>query len=172
MTPHSPTLPKVLLLLKEHLFGPLGLSLTHFLAEPESSEYTAHTFQLNDKAILYREAHITPTKTGQFVTLWKRSLQGPIEPYSISDPLNLVFISTRRGEEDGLFIFSKDILLKMGILSHENKEGKRAFRVYPPWDLAINNQAKKTQQWQVGYFLNLHQEKPMDLERAKRLLGI
>jgi hypothetical protein len=56
-------------------------------------------------------------------------------------------------------------LQEKGILSDDNKEGKRGFRVYPPWDIAINKQAKQTQEWQLKYFL----ETPIDLEKAKHL---
>ncbi|RYE38879.1 MAG: MepB domain containing protein, partial [Sphingobacteriales bacterium] len=38
------------------------------------------------------------------------------------------------------------------ILSGNGKNGKRGFRVYPPWDLTENSQARKTQQWQLEYF--------------------
>ncbi len=52
----------------------------------------------------------------------------------------------------GQFIFPKSILLVKGILSDGEKDGKRGFRVYPPWDKAVNKQAKQTQQWQLQYF--------------------
>lgn len=38
--------------------------------------------------------------------------------------------------ELGLFIFPKEALIKHGIFSVKSKGGKRAIRVYPPWDLS------------------------------------
>ena len=52
--------------------------------------------------------------------------------------------------------FPKKILYEQGILSDKNNEGKRGFRVYPPWDeITTNNQAKDTQTWQLKYFLEI-----------------
>ena len=168
----SPSLPQDLSILKEILFDTSGFSLAHLLPEPESADYAGYTFLLNGKYVRYREAHITPTKTGQFVTLWKRSSKGPIEPFSLSDPLDLVLISTRNQEQWGLFVFPKSILHQKGVVSDGTKEGKRALRVYPPWDTATNSQAKKTQQWQLDYFLEIKKESPIDFNRARRLLSV
>ena len=41
------------------------------------------------------------------------------------------------------------------IISTSKKEGKRGFRVYPPWDTATNKQAVKTQQWQLDYYYEI-----------------
>jgi MepB protein len=42
---------------------------------------------LNGLRVQYRVAKITPTKVGQFVTLWKRVGRGPIQPFDLSDPV-------------------------------------------------------------------------------------
>jgi hypothetical protein len=57
---------------------------------------------------------------------------------------------------------------QQGILSDNIKEGKRAIRVYPPWDKAENKQAIKTQAWQLLYFLEV--TPTFDFEKLKTLL--
>ena len=52
-------------------------------------------------------------------------------------------------------------------LAAEKKDGKRGFRVYPIWDLAINKQAEKTQKWQLNYFVEYNDK--TDLEFVKKL---
>jgi hypothetical protein len=37
-------------------------------------------------------------------------------------------------------------------VSKDGKGGKRAMRIYPPWDITDNRQAKKTQAWAVDVF--------------------
>lgn len=159
-------LPKDLIQIKKILHDNGNFEISHPLLELESSEYGACTFVLNNLNIRYRTAKITPTKTGQFVTLWKRINQGPIQPFDNSDPIDLFIISTRKDNHFGLFIFPKSVLIAKEIVS-DKKEGKRAIRVYPPWDITMSKQAQKTQKWQLDYFLEINQI--MDLKRAKLL---
>ncbi|MDR0329875.1 MAG: MepB family protein [Rickettsia sp.] len=42
-------------------------------------------------------------------------------------------------------------------------------RVYPPWDIVINKQAKKTQAWQLEYFLEIPRNKPINYARTQML---
>ena len=46
----------------------------------------------------------------------------------------------------------KLLLLSKKIVSYDNVEGKRGFRVYPEWVRAENHQARNTQKWQLDYF--------------------
>lgn len=105
----------------------------------------------SDKTI-HRTANITPKKIGQFVSIWKRNQEGITVPYEISDDFDFMIISTKKDNKAGQFIFPKAALLEQGIISTENKEGKRGIRVYPPWDTPENKQAIKTQAWQVVYW--------------------
>lgn len=66
--------------------------------------------------------------------------------------IDLFIISTRDENHFGQFIFPKSVLVKQGILTSGRKEGKRAMRVYPPWDTTTSPQAKKIQKWQLEYF--------------------
>ncbi|WP_264531153.1 MepB family protein [Flavobacterium sp. N502540] len=146
------SLPKDLIIAKEILYDCCDFDLTEPQPEAESNEYDAYRFRLNQKNICYRKAKITPTKTGQFVTLWKRNTTGIIEAFDFTDAIDLVIVSVRKNELFGQFVFPKPVLLEKGIFTTSTKEGKRATRVYPPWDETTSKQAQKTQQWQLNYF--------------------
>ncbi len=154
------------------IYTPCGFDWTSPLAEPESAEYGAYRFAVNGRSALFRVAKITPTKTGQFVTLWKRSSNGPIEPYSISDPIDLVIISVKEGNKFGQFIFPKAVLVQKGIVSSATKAGKRAIRVYPPWSQTNSKQAQQTQHWQLEFFLEINKDGSLDIKRAQQLFNL
>jgi hypothetical protein len=155
--------------LKEMVFAPCNLRLSHLIIENESKAYSACRFELNTLKIIFRTAKVTPTKSGQFVTLWKRIENGTIQPFDFSDKADLFIINTKNGFHSGQFIFPKSVLLQKGVLSTESKEGKRAFRVYSPWDLTSNKQAKNTQKWQLDYFLEIQSEQEINFSRVKML---
>lgn len=150
-------------------YAPSEMSISHFQEERESKEYGACTFEMSGLRILFRTAKITPTKVGQFVTLWKRIGEGPIMPYDIADPFDLVIVSVRNVKHFGQFVFTKKILCDKGIISSTNHEGKRAMRVYPSWDHADNATAKKTQKWQLDYFYEIDPLLPVEPHRVKEL---
>nr|WP_314895450.1 MepB family protein [uncultured Flavobacterium sp.] len=160
-------IPNILLKTKTLVFDPCGFELTNPVLEKESKDYGAYQFELNALKILFRVAKTTPTKVGQFVTLWKRLAKGPIQPFDVSDVIDLFIINTRSGDHFGQFVFPKSVLSQQGILTTDSKEGKRAIRVYPPWDTTTNKQAQKTQKWQLDYFLEIPLDKPINLNRAK-----
>lgn len=117
----------------------------------EANDYYGCQYCYNGNKYIQRTAKITPKKIGQFVTLWKRNTLGITSPFTASEELDFVIILCFKDKKMGRFIFSKDVLIKNGILS-EMKEGKRGFRVYPQWDTPQNKQAIKTQVWQLEYF--------------------
>lgn len=147
------------------VFEKIDLQLQNLQIEKESQDYFAAQFELNDLKIIFREAKITPTKIGQFVTLWKRIDQNPIEPFATSDDFDFVIINTKTATEFGQFVFSKLILEQKGYLKSESKKGKLGFRIYPSWDKTSNKQAQQTQKWQLDYFI----ETPINLSKAKSL---
>lgn len=161
-------IPSDLFLLKE-IYEKCNFKVSEIISEKESTEYSAYDLKINSLSVKFRTSKITPTKTGQFVTLWKRIENGPIAPFDSSDKIDFVIVSCRNNENFGQFIFPKSELIKKGIFTDE-KEGKRAIRVYPPWNIATNNQAKKTQEWQLKYFLNL--EKKVDCDLIKSLFEV
>lgn len=137
------------------IYDPLGIELTNFSVEVESHEYGASSFQINGLRAVCRNAKITPTKIGQFVTIWKRSSTGPIAPFAYDDPIDLVVVNVQKGDQVGQFIFPKPVLCQRGIFSTKTKEGKRGIRVYPPWDQPKSKQALRSQKWQLEYFLDI-----------------
>lgn len=160
-----------LLLSKEIVFDKAELQPASLQKETESEEYSAYRFVLNHKNICYREAKITPTKTGQFVTLWKRNQRGTIEPFDYSDDIDFVIVNVRKDQNWGQFIFPKKTLLEKGIFSTQNKEGIRATRVYPPWDETTSKQAQKTQKWQLDYFFLFTDQSNIDFKELKKIFA-
>lgn len=158
-----------LVLAKTLVYDRCSFKCSYPIVDSESFEYGACTFELNNLSAKYRVAKITPTKTGQFVTLWKRMGNGPIEPYNNSDSIDLCIISVRKENLFGHFVFPKSTLSKHGIITDGGKEGKRGFRVYPPWDKATNKQAQATQKWQLNFFLEIPIDAEIDLDRSKML---
>ena len=151
------------------VYQPLGLSCSAPVAESESADYGAFTFVLDGANICFRVAKTTPTKVGQFVTLWKRQGKGPIQPFDQSDTLDYCVVSTRTPDHFGQFVFSKSVLCARGIVSVAGVGGKRAMRVYPPWENTTSRQAAATQRWQADYFLDLTPGRPVDVRRARQL---
>ena len=129
-----------------------GLKIKNFVEEREGKEYSAASFEISNQRIIFRAGKITPTKIGQFVTLWKRVGQGPIMPFDVADPFDLFMISVREATSSGQFIFPKEVLLEKGVISKNNVGGKLAMRIYPSWDTTTNKQAAKAQAWQLEYF--------------------
>lgn len=154
------------------IYVPTDLKYSRLIKEIESEEYGAYSFQLNELIIRFRIAKTTPTKVGQFVTLWKRAGKGPIQPYDINDPFDFFVISTRKDNQFGQFIFPKSVLCKHDIVSVNGEGGKRAIRVYPPWEKSLNKQAQKSQNWQVKYFLDMSSAKSLDLDRILQLYSL
>ena len=159
----------ILLETKNLLFDKCGFDVSNIEIEKESSEYCAHLFEIDSKKILFRQAKITPTKIGQFVTIWKRNVEkNVIEPFDISDEIDLFVINVKFENRFGQFVFPKSILIEKGIVT-DKKEGKRAIRIYPIWDLTDSKQAQKTQKWQLDYFLEITIDGNLNINRAKLL---
>ena len=144
-----------LIQIETEIYKKCALAISEFKIEIESKEYYASQFKLNGFSIISRNSKITPTKTGQFVTFWKRNPNGPIEPFSETDLIDFYIVNVRTDNNFGQFVFPKSVLIEKGIISTDRKEGKRAFRVYASWDIAKNKQAERTQKWQLNYFFEI-----------------
>jgi len=152
------------------ILEPLGLFKTSSLEKDvESREYGGSDVCLNGQRIKFRCGKITPTKNGQFVTLWARDGKGT-RPYDEKDGVELIVVTIGDGAGHGHFMFPKTVLMQRGIISSAGKGGKRGIRVYPPWVRTESKQASATQDWQVKYFLG-QKGKEVDLAQAGRLLG-
>ena len=153
--------------IKTSIFDKCTLEVDNYKQEEESKDYSACQFELDGNTIVSRNSKITPKKTGQFVTFWKRNGEGPIEPFAEADDFHFYTVNVSTKNRLGQFVFPKSILIKKGIVSTQNKEGKRGFRVYPSWDHASSLQAQKTQKWQLDYFFEINEN--TDLELVKTL---
>lgn len=157
-------------ILQEKIYAKVNWPISELEYELESREYEACRFTIKNVHILSRTAKITPKKTGQFVTVWKRIGKGPIEPFHETDNIDYYLINIREADQMGQFIFPKAVLIQKGIISSKNSMGKRAFRVYPPWSPAQNKLAEKSKEWQKDYFLYLNDT--LDFEKMYRLYGV
>ncbi|PIF46111.1 hypothetical protein CLU96_3129 [Chryseobacterium sp. 52] len=156
----------------ERIFQPLGLELSNVQEDTEAKDYSGCSFKLNNLNIRFRTSKITPTKTGQFVTIWKRNEKGETAPFDSNDCFDFYLIGTSTNHHTGVFIFPEKILVEKGILSHGLKIGKRGIRVYPSWDITESKQAKATQKWQTEYFLDLSQNEETYVQKAKLLFDL
>ena len=157
-------------LFKKRIVDLFDFEIVNLKLNSESKEYSACSFTLNGKSIQFRVSKITPTKIGQFVTIWKRNKEGITEPYDSSDQLDFIIIFSKSGENAGHFLFPIAVLIEKGIISHKNKQGKRGIRVYPPWDIATNKQAQKTQSWQTNYFVSIKNNDATAIEIIRNIL--
>lgn len=155
----------------EEVYNPCRFDCSEPILEPQNAEYGAYIFTLNALAIRFRVAKITPTKVGQFVTLWERIGDHPIQPYDISDPADLFVISTRNGNHFGQFIFPKAVLGEQDILSDKGEGGKELSSL-PALGQSHESPSSKTQTWQSEYFLDIPANKPIDYLRAQALYGL
>lgn len=135
--------------------------------EAESAEYGACRAELHGKRLVLRVAKTTPTKTGQFVTIWKRPHPGAeIAPLDEADPVDAVIIAVTDGAQHGFFILPRSVLIERGVMSRAGQGGKRALRVYPPWCAPESIQAQRTQRWQGEWFVAAG-----DQRRLEQMLG-
>lgn len=145
------------------------LQISELNRDAECEEYEGYNFRLENKNVKYRKAKITPKKTGQFVTVWKRNAAGQTEPFHVDDDFDFYFIAVEKEKRFGVFVFPKRVLGERHILSDGQKEGKRGFRLYAEWDKPENKQAEKTKNWQCKYFIELGDDELENKERFERV---
>lgn len=153
------------------IIEPLGFGGVHNICiDRGAKEYHGLIFEYHHKKYMFRQAKITPTKVGQFVTLWKRETPtSDIAPFSVNDGIDGVIIANFDGNRKGYFIFDQAQLGERGIFTKNEVEGKRAIRVYAPWVKTVAKQAVQTQKWQILNFVELGQNDMM-LQKAQALL--
>jgi hypothetical protein len=108
-----------------------GSGIVNVTEDKECPDYFGCKFQLGSQHVKFRKSRVTPKKIGQFVTLWKRDRNGQPVPYDLGDDFDFYIILSEHTHQSGLFIFPKELLARMGILTSEVREGKRGFRIYP-----------------------------------------
>mmetsp|Transcript_15304 Transcript_15304/g.41928 ORF Transcript_15304/g.41928 Transcript_15304/m.41928 type:complete len:181 (+) Transcript_15304:105-647(+) len=132
-----------------------GQIVSRVSPDPESKEYGGGHLDLDGIRCYFRKAKITPTKKGQFVTLYERSAEtNKIEPIKLnSAKSHKVIIFCVEGDHCGQFVFSPEVLEQAGVLSSNRQKGKLSFRVYPPWVKPDNKTADAARRWQVPHFV-------------------
>jgi len=138
---------------------------------------------------------VTPDRPGAFLAVWQRpsspSINGtkPI-PLRFNE-LDYLFVQVERhpdalnstepmqGSNNGMFIFPVSVLIEKGIVSSEKSKGKTGFRVFPPWSQdrgvvgtkVFSESGKKTQRWQLPYFLTIDEGGIIDPRELNRVFG-
>lgn len=122
--------------------------------EKQNEDYEGFSFKINNQSFRSRLAKKTPKKKGYFVAFWEKNVDNKNQAYPYVKFLDKLIIVIIDGENRGLFVFPRSILRDKKILKTENQKGKMAIRVYPTWELNLNDGAKKTQKWQKEYFID------------------
>lgn len=152
------------------IFKPSDLKIGTIEKDHDNVDYCGVSIWFENFKMKFRMAKITPKKTGQFVTLWKKNFAHKNEPYHLDDDFDYFIIATKEHQRFGFFFFPKQVLVKHSILSSDNKVGKMGFRVYPVWDNPTNKQAARTQQWQGKYFVDFADTDQHYLDKFKSIL--
>ncbi len=163
-------LPHQLEIAIKHAYEATGMAVENAIREPESAEYGACRLEVDGQNIVFRVAKTTPIKIGKFVTIWRR-LNDITTPFDSTDNVDLVVIDVSDSQNHGQFVFNRRVLIEKGIMSHNNKKGKMAIRIYPPWSRPVVKQAIKTQQWQLRYFFSFSPNVSVDKERICNLFN-
>ncbi len=151
------------------VYKPNNLMITNLKEEKQNSEYAGALFHLNNKTIRFRVSKITPNKIGQFVSFWEKNENMQNQAFSYDSVPDLLVITCIDDNKLGQFIFPKDILLKEKILKTQSQKGKMAMRIYPIWDIPVSNQAKKSQMWQLQYFVDLSDTNNLSIDKLLHL---
>ncbi|WP_426099775.1 MepB family protein [Pseudomonas sp. PSPC3-3] len=163
--------PSCLFAAIDAVYLPAGLKCSEDISpDVEAREYGGCRFMLGTRQVVFRVAKTTPTKIGQFVTLWKRPYAtSVIAPLDSNDNIDFVVIHATGTEQSGQFVFDRATLLSHGVMSINGVGGKRALRVYPPWSRPIAKQALQTQRWQLQHFVTVDPSDQASLQHIKSL---
>lgn len=151
------------------VYKPNNLMITNLKEEKQNSEYAGGMFYLNNKSVRFRVSKITPNKVGQFVSFWEKDENMRNKAFSYDTAPDLLVITCINENKLGQFIFPKAILLKEKILRTQSQTGKMAMRIYPVWDTTVSNQAKKSQMWQLQYFVDLSDINNLPIDKLLNL---
>lgn len=163
----------LLLDLNQRFYQINQLKLESLQKEKHNEKYKAGTFILNSRSVRFRLAKITPKKNGQFVAFWEKDHTGKNQAIHFSASPDLVVIHCfGNNQQEGQFVFPREVLLKKKILRDDSRKGKMGMRVYPSWDIPQSPQALKTQLWQNKYFINLSKSLIFDREEFLKLYDL
>ncbi len=139
----------------------------------------AHRLTLDDQRVVFRITKTTPTKIGQFVTLWKRPKPDEFpsaagnKPAALhtDDRIGFVVVHVHDDSHSGQSIFNRSILVDKGTMATGSKKGKTAFRIYPPWTKPVADEAIKSQRWQNVYFVADNENEVSKLDKVRKLFN-
>ncbi|WP_142325850.1 MepB family protein [Bacillus cereus] len=151
------------------VYKPNNLMITNLKEEKQNAEYAGCLFHLNNKTIRFRKSKVTPNKIGQFVSFWEKDENMRNRAFSYEAAPDLLVITCTADNKLGQFIFPKEILLKEKILRTQSQTGKMAMRIYPVWDTTVSNQAKRSQTWQLHYFVDLSDINNLPIDKLLNL---
>ena len=169
-------------------FSPAGYKITTAVElDPvaENAKYEALNFSLNDRKVVYRKGNVTPDRPGAFLSVWQRPALGNVngnKPIPLkSDELDFLFVQVKSDSKYGMFVFPVAILKEKGIVSSATTKGKgkTGFRVFPPWSgdrgvagtKVFSESGKKTQRWQLPYFIEISESGSIDSLDIKKVLS-
>lgn len=132
-----------------------GLRSSEIVSEVQGSDYEAGLAKLGSGSWRIRTARVTPAKPGAFVAVWRRSSAGNTEPFSSTDECDGLMVFVKDGSRFGVFAFTHEHLVDLGVVRSSRAPGKRGFRVYPSWCTNLNAQATRTQRAQADAFTDL-----------------
>ncbi len=112
---------------------------------------------------------MTAKKVGQFVTFWKRDLDGKTAPFDMNNDFAFYLIAIEENENFGFFVFPKVILENENLISTEQKKGKRGFRIYANRHFLTNKQAEKNKLWQTKYFTDYSDSEDFILNQFRKI---
>lgn len=152
------------------IYEPCDLTVESVQEEKQNSKYGAGTFQLSSRTVRFRVANRTPAKAGQFVAFWEKDENNKNRAFPYEEAPDLLVVTAFKSDNEfGQFIFPKEIIYKQNILRSSSTKGKMAIRVYPSWDRPTSKQAKKTQEWQLPYFIDMRNLDGLSLEKVLEL---
>jgi len=157
--------------LNDPVFKPVDLQISDIVPDLECDDYFGFNFKINHINIKFRKSKLTPKKTGQFVTFWKRDSEDKTVPFDINDDFDFYIILIEENKNSGFFIFPKTILEKENYISGKLKSGKRGFRIYADWHLPNNKQAEKTKLWQTDFFINFSDPENIVIEKFRKIIN-
>ena len=132
-----------------------GIEPLQILPEEQGSDYESGHVLLDSGKWRIRSARVTPTKPGAFVAIWRRSPSGSTEPFDSSDECEGLMVFVSEAERFGVFTFTREHLVDLGVFQSARAPGKRGFRVYPSWCTHLNTQAVRTQRAHASAFADL-----------------
>ena len=111
---------------KEKIYEPNNLNVKFAEEERQNYKYGAGKFEVSGRTVRFRVAHITPTKIGQFVAMWKKDKTNKNQAFSVEGAPDLLVIMTIKNKTEwGSIYFSKTSSSKA--TDFKNESNKRAY---------------------------------------------